>query len=497
MSAFYLDDLPTDSNGKLSRQRLLDTIGFSKWYQEDRAFVSVYCGSSPGNHPAYIETARALGRMIDEEGWVLVNGGGTSGLMLASNQECKRTLSFTTRPFSVPTDDPEKKEGLNPNALNVVLPDFFERKACMDLLSDVCFVLPGGFGTLDEAFEAIIFAQKMGRKVIFINTLGIWDPLRKQLEKWAKKGLMPPHYSKQCCFVPTQKEAIEIAREHIRALSPGNILYSSTPKPTESLRCFLEENGHLLQERVLEILCDLGAFAQEAPRIGLIASGNIGAEKSGFNFNTARQRDEICRNTSLLGRDIACSGTLAVIPGDRSGLRRIAADAILENVGKILWVRKGAVNAPLQISSKNDREICLTVPRHYEIDRLTTLLSTSIVTICGGLHTADRTFGFLTRNQTGHGCYSDLLPNYDRNAQRPVIHCYNPPLGNGEGFWTPLQKQIQLCVESGFAKKENLDLIVFAETTKGLVHEAIEKGWGAPTNVLFEIPRKNPGALTL
>lgn len=491
MSGLYLDDLPTDKNGKFTRQELLKAVGFEKWFNRKLPFVSVYCGSSPGRDPAYVEAAIKLGKLVNEQGWVLVNGGGTSGLMVASNKECERTLSFTTRLFSVPSDDPEKKEGLNPNALNVVLPDFFERKVCMDLLSDICFVMPGGFGTLDEALEAIIFAGKANRKVVFVNVLGIWNPLQDQFKKWAAKGLMPKHYTERCAFVDTPEQAVSFAREHIATLTLGQMSHSEEQKPAKSLRAFLSENGGELQERISDILHDFGAFAPEVPRIGVIASGNIGPDQGRFNFETASQRDEICRQTDRIGRDLAKrANALAIIPGSKEGLREIVADAITARGGRVLWIEKSSTDKPLDIKQKNDQELRLIVARHYEVDRLTTLLSTGIMAVCGGPHTADRVFGYLTRNQTGHGCYSDLVKNYDPRAPRPVIHCYSPALGNGEGFWTPLQKQLAHCVQEGFASPGNMNLIVFSETARGLVAEAIEKSWDVPTNMLFNLSTK-------
>lgn len=489
MSGLYLDDLPTDANGKLTRQALLRRIGFEKWYNRNLYFVSVYCGSSPGRHPAYVEAARRLGELINEQGWVLVNGGGTSGLMVESNRACERSLSFTTFLFSFTTNDPEKREGLNPNALNIVLPDFFERKVCMDLLSDICFVLPGGFGTLDEALEAIIFAQKAGRKVIFVNTLGIWNPLKKQFKKWHEKGLMPKKYLDCCAFVNTPEEAVRTAKKHLKDRRPGEMVYSDLPKPSESLRSYLAQNSQTLQEHVSGLLQQYEAFASEAPRMGLIASGNIGPDAGRFNFETAAQRDEICRHTKRIGVDLAKADALTIIPGSNEGLREIAADAVLENGGRVLWIEKGDTDRPLRVTQKNNRELRLTVSRHYEVDRLVSLLSTGTIAVCGGPHTADRTFGYLTRNQTGHGCYSDLAPSPDPKAPRPVIHCYNPLLGNGEGIWKPLQDQIDHCILEGFASAGNRDLIRFSGTTRHLVAEAIEGSWNVPTNLLFNMKK--------
>lgn len=119
--------------------------------------VLVYCGSSPGRLPEYAAAATALGRELAERGLGLVYGGAEVGLMgavadaaLAAGGEVLGVLPRTLLEREV------AHRGLT--ELHVV-ETLHERKALMTSLSDAAIALPGGFGTLDELFEFLTWAQ--------------------------------------------------------------------------------------------------------------------------------------------------------------------------------------------------------------------------------------------------------------------------------------------------------------------------------------------------
>ncbi len=119
--------------------------------------VCIYCGSSPGDRPLYGEVARALGRRIAERGLGLVYGGGHVGLMgmiadaaLAAGGEVIGVIPQRL------VDAEVAHHGLS--QLEVVQ-SMHERKARMAELADAFIALPGGFGTLDELFEILTWAQ--------------------------------------------------------------------------------------------------------------------------------------------------------------------------------------------------------------------------------------------------------------------------------------------------------------------------------------------------
>jgi uncharacterized protein (TIGR00730 family) len=119
--------------------------------------VCVYCGSSPGRSPAFLEAARALGHEIARRDIRLVYGGATVGLM----GEVARSV----------LDEGGKVTGVIPQALAdqevafkeldnlIIVNGMHERKARMIELSDGFIAMPGGFGTFDEFFEVLTWAQ--------------------------------------------------------------------------------------------------------------------------------------------------------------------------------------------------------------------------------------------------------------------------------------------------------------------------------------------------
>lgn len=139
--------------------------------------VCVFCGSRPGAHEHYLEPARALGAALAATGRGLVYGGARVGLMgvvadaaLAAGGEVIGVLprALMTKELAHP--------GLH--ALHVV-DSMHARKALMAELADGFIALPGGFGTLDELFEILTWAQLgIHRKpVALINWRGFYSPL--------------------------------------------------------------------------------------------------------------------------------------------------------------------------------------------------------------------------------------------------------------------------------------------------------------------------------
>lgn len=144
--------------------------------------ICVFCGSRHGNNPAYAENARELGRLMAERGIRLVYGGGRVGLMgevadavMAAGGEVIGVIP------SLLIEKEVEHRGLT--QLHEV-GSMHERKAMMEQLSDAFIVLPGGYGTLDEACEILTWAQLgLHRKPIgVINTAGYFDLLNAFLD---------------------------------------------------------------------------------------------------------------------------------------------------------------------------------------------------------------------------------------------------------------------------------------------------------------------------
>lgn len=154
--------------------------------------VCVYCGAQSGNDPRFREAAEALGRGLAARGATLVYGGGSVGLMgvVADAVLAAGGRAIGVIPRFLCTAE-LAHAGLTEQ---VVVGGMHERKRAMFDRSDAFIVLPGGFGTLDEALEMITWRQ-LGRHekpIIFLNTAGFFDALIAHFERAIAAGLVRP-----------------------------------------------------------------------------------------------------------------------------------------------------------------------------------------------------------------------------------------------------------------------------------------------------------------
>jgi uncharacterized protein (TIGR00730 family) len=156
--------------------------------------VAVFCGSSHGARPAYTEAARTVGRLVAERGARLVYGGGGVGLMA---EVAAAALAAGGEVIGVIPDHLEAAEvGEVPGVRTEVVRTMHERKARMHALADGVVCLPGGFGTLDEAFEALTWTQ-LGLHDLGIGLLdvdGYWNDLVSFTDHAVSEGFLKPQH---------------------------------------------------------------------------------------------------------------------------------------------------------------------------------------------------------------------------------------------------------------------------------------------------------------
>ncbi len=152
--------------------------------------VCVFCGSSPGNDPAYAEAAQRLGRALAERDITLVYGGGHVGLMgvVADSALGAGGEVIGVMPRSL-VDREIGHAGLT--KLHVVS-SMHERKALMAELSDGFVALPGGNGTLEEFFEVLTWAQlgEHRKPCGLLNVASYYDPLLKVFDRMVEKDFL-------------------------------------------------------------------------------------------------------------------------------------------------------------------------------------------------------------------------------------------------------------------------------------------------------------------
>lgn len=156
--------------------------------------ICVFCGSSSGRGPAYRDAALECGRLIAERGAGLVYGGSQLGLMGVVAD----TVASLGMPVTgvVPRLLVEKEAAHTGLADLRVVNSMHERKALMAELASAFLALPGGFGTFDELFEIVTWAQLglHSKPIGLLNVNGYFDPMLGMLDKAAAGGFIKERY---------------------------------------------------------------------------------------------------------------------------------------------------------------------------------------------------------------------------------------------------------------------------------------------------------------
>ena len=154
--------------------------------------VAVFCGSRPGNNPAFAEAARALGEGLAQAGIRLVYGGGRVGLM---GIVADAALAAGGQVLGVIPEFLQRWEVAHAGLTDmVVTPTMHDRKHRMFAVSDAFVTLPGGIGTMDETIEIISWRQlRLHNKPILIcDVAGSAAPLHAALEASVTMGFAAP-----------------------------------------------------------------------------------------------------------------------------------------------------------------------------------------------------------------------------------------------------------------------------------------------------------------
>ena len=150
--------------------------------------VCVYCGASDKIAKKYKTTAKKVGAGLAKRNLGVVYGGSSVGLMGivadAALEENGHVIGII--PSHILSTE-VRHNGLS--ELHIVQ-SMHERKKMMETLSDVFVILPGGLGTLDEAFEILTWKKlKLHDKtIIFFNQDDYWTPLLKLIDKTVSEG---------------------------------------------------------------------------------------------------------------------------------------------------------------------------------------------------------------------------------------------------------------------------------------------------------------------
>jgi len=152
--------------------------------------VCVFCGSRPGTRPAFLEVARAFGAELAARGLTLVYGGASIGLMGAL---ADAVLERGGRVVGVLPRGLERREIAHRGLSELhVVESMHARKAKMAELAGAFVAMPGGFGTFDELFEILTWAQLglHAKPVGLLDVEGFWAPLQALAQRAADAGFV-------------------------------------------------------------------------------------------------------------------------------------------------------------------------------------------------------------------------------------------------------------------------------------------------------------------
>ena len=184
------------------------------------ATLCVYCGSNTGLDPAFSQAARDLGSSIGKAGHDLVYGGGSVGLMnivanevMAAGGEVTGVITEQLMSLEVAHHGLTKLE---------VTPSMHARKARMAELAHGVIVLPGGFGTWEEAIEMVTWNQLglVSTPVVFFDVNGFYQPLFALVDRAVTGGLVSDDNATIVKQATRAAEAVELAAGPAAASSP-------------------------------------------------------------------------------------------------------------------------------------------------------------------------------------------------------------------------------------------------------------------------------------
>jgi hypothetical protein len=154
--------------------------------------ICVFCGSSSGHDPRYLEAARTMGQTLARRGLGLVYGGGSVGLMGAV---ADAALAAGGEVIGVIPEVLQIRELAHRSLTTLhVVGSMHERKALMAELSDGFVALPGGMGTLEELSEVLTWAQLglHARPIGLLDVAGYYQPLADFFDRAVGAGFLRP-----------------------------------------------------------------------------------------------------------------------------------------------------------------------------------------------------------------------------------------------------------------------------------------------------------------
>src|ERR1700756_4457963 len=178
--------------------------------------ICVYCGSSPGTDPAFVEAARDFGKILAQNGIRLVYGGGSIGLMGAVASSVIEHGGAATG--IIPEFLTAKERPRRLAQEQIITRDMHERKSTMFDRADAFVALPGGIGTLEELVEQMTWAQlgRHSKPILIANINGYWDPLLTLVAHMRERAFVPDSLSINFLVTERVEDILPVLRHAAR-----------------------------------------------------------------------------------------------------------------------------------------------------------------------------------------------------------------------------------------------------------------------------------------
>lgn len=177
--------------------------------------ICVFAGSSFGNREIYKQSAQLLAKQIVINGYNIVFGGGSNGLMgvLADS-----VIEHDGYIIGIITEQLNDIEVGHPGLNEMVIVDtMHERKKLMSEKSDAIICLPGGVGTWEEFFESLTWNQLglQSKPIILLNIENYYSTLKDFVEHAVHEGFLPRSTSNELIFANSIDEAMDLVDNFI------------------------------------------------------------------------------------------------------------------------------------------------------------------------------------------------------------------------------------------------------------------------------------------
>jgi len=173
------------------------------------AAVTVFCGSKPGNDPAFVSDANKLGKLLAEKGVTIVYGGGNKGIM---GTIANASLGAGGKVIGIIPKILIEWEAQHTGLTELIVTDsMHSRKLLLYDKCDAAIILPGGMGTMDELFEMLTW-NNLGiheKKVFVLNTNGYYKALIQLLDTMDQQGFMYDNWRSRLIVCDTVANIID------------------------------------------------------------------------------------------------------------------------------------------------------------------------------------------------------------------------------------------------------------------------------------------------